>query len=765
MRLSLAAKLTFFMGGAMASIVLFIAFTVAFYLQKSLEQADHELCLNSAGYLARYIRAPLISDKYFQMHQLFEDSVSQGIFYKAALLDNEGKVLMHTDLGEVGKVYDDVQTGMALYSDKPYFKNHELSGSGFSEDVLYMPVSAAGTRLGTLCLSHSHKQIEETFGTAKMQVLIFGAFVILISLLFFNFLGSLITRPVRKLTRAIRRVAAGEFGLTVDEKRNDEIGELAKSFNTMTSELRSTTVSYDYLNNIFNSAGDAIRTINLDYEVGMNNRSMADLMNLQHLEISLEKCHEYMNFSICNTESCVLRRILNGEKTVQLTTEMRLYDGRKKHVRLVATPLLENDEVAGVIESVQDITGQKIAEEESSSLQGQLIQAQKMESVGRLAGGVAHDFNNILSVIIGYSELGLLKSLPGNPLNEKLLQIKDAARRAEDLVRQLLAFSRKQVLEKRVLDLNEVILNMMRMLSRIIGEDIKLEVALQDSPRKILADQSQLVQVLMNLAVNARDAMPNGGKFIIKTADIDVRNAYGGIDESPEPGHYVLLSVSDTGIGMSDKVVKNIFEPFFTTKGPEAGTGLGLSTVYGTIKQHGGHIDVHSEQGVGTTFDIYLPVTEREDEATSACEDFYVRQGNETILIVDDEEAIRELLAETLQGHGYRVFESPDGEKALELIVTKNLTIDVLLTDIVMPVMNGRDLARHISALFPDAVIIFMSGYSQKTRIQDIMDSQPAYFIQKPVTPRLLFEKLREALDSPGHIEPHAGEQFPSQGH
>ncbi|MFZ5796787.1 MAG: ATP-binding protein [Thermodesulfobacteriota bacterium] len=745
MRFGLAAKLTLFMGGAMALVAVTMALTVSLYMQKSLEREHHLRCLSSAAHLVRHIRAPLITNDLYSLYEYFQDTVQQDLFYSVMLLDGSGKVLMHNDLLEIGKIHEDPFSRHALQTEKPLFSDTFWTEDGLLVDDVFVPIVVADIRLGTLRLRHSHAEIEKTVGDSRKQIVLVGIAAILASLLLANFLASVIARPIRSLTDATKRVALGDLNLSVDVRKGDELGILARSFNAMTRELRRTTVSHDSLQNIFNSASDAIRTINLENDIVMSNRAMTDLLNGQGKCIQ-GKCYQLIHAPICDTADCVLKRIAGGEKYVQLETAIELHDGRKKVVRLTATPLLENDRIAGVIESIQDITDQKAAEKESQNLQNQLVQAQKMESVGRLAGGVAHDFNNILSVIIGYSELGLATVPKGDPLSEKLRIIEDAAQKAAALVRQLLAFSRKQVLEMTVLNVNEVVTNMMKMLGRVIGEDIRLELSSLRATRKIIGDHSQLVQVLMNLAVNARDAMPNGGRLIIETADVDLDEDYARLYSYVQPGPYVLLSVTDTGIGMSREVMKNIFEPFFTTKGPEAGTGLGLSTVYGTVKQHGGHIHVYSEPDRGTTFKIYLPATDKEKGERAATKALRGRQGSETILVVEDEHVLRQLLADILRPMGYKIHLAANGREALELFNTIQGPLDVLLTDVMMPEMDGRELARRIMDMHPATKVIFMSGYAQSIIMQNDSTLEQCYFIPKPITPSVLDAKLRQVL-------------------
>ncbi|RPI99546.1 MAG: PAS domain-containing hybrid sensor histidine kinase/response regulator, partial [Deltaproteobacteria bacterium] len=345
----------------------------------------------------------------------------------------------------------------------------------------------------------------------------------------------------------------------------------------------------------------------------------------------------------------------------------------------------------GMIALGRDITQPRKAEKEMASLQEQFRQSQKMEAIGHLAGGIAHDFHNLLTVIQGYSQLSLM-DLKDSPLEENLIEIKRAAERAATLTRQLLAFSRRQVMEMKVLDLNGIVKNLEKMLCRVIGEDVELFTILSENLGKVKSDPGQIEQVLLNLTVNARDAMPGGGKLIIETVDVNIDQTYAQGHISVKPGRYVMLSVTDTGIGMTPEVRERIFEPFFTTKERGRGTGLGLSTAYGIVKQSGGNIWVYSEPGQGTAFKIYLPrVEESAEEAIPKSIQKNLSARDEAILVVEDEEVVRKLTVKLLQRQGYRIFEARHWEEALA-ICEKKEAILLILTDVVMPEMNGPQL-------------------------------------------------------------------------
>lgn len=379
----------------------------------------------------------------------------------------------------------------------------------------------------------------------------------------------------------------------------------------------------------------------------------------------------------------------------------------------------------------------------------QLLQAQKLEAVGRLAGGVAHDFNNLLTAIIGYSEMGLRKLDATDPLRRNLNEIKNAGDRAAALTRQLLAFSRKQVMQPRVLDLNDVISNLEKMLCRMIGEDFELRTALHSAVGNVKADPGQVEQVIMNLVVNARDAMPTGGKLSIETANVYLDESYAREHVSVVPGPYVMLAVSDTGMGMDEKTRQHIFEPFFTTKEAGKGTGLGLSTVYGIVKQSGGNIWVYSEIGKGTTFKIYFPrVTEEAEAYRHAPGIPSIPKGSETILLVEDAELVRTLAWDVLLASGYRVLQAANADSALAICERNKHRIDLLLSDVVMPGMNGNELAQHLLTLHPEMRVLFMSGYTEDTIIHHGVLDEGINFLQKPFSPGALAVKVREVLDS-----------------
>ncbi|MEO6951598.1 MAG: PAS domain-containing protein, partial [Polyangia bacterium] len=384
---------------------------------------------------------------------------------------------------------------------------------------------------------------------------------------------------------------------------------------------------------------------------------------------------------------------------------------------------------------------------ERLSLEVQLRQAQKIEAVGRLAGGVAHDFNNLLSVILSYTHLAMDDLKEGDPLRDDLGEVRAAGQRATELTRQLLAFSRQQVLQPRVIELPVVVAGMRSMLGRLLGEDVELSILPMEAVGRVLADPGQIEQVVMNLAVNARDAMPDGGRLTIEVSNVELDEAYVGAHLGAKAGHYVLLTVSDTGTGMDAYTQTRIFEPFFTTKPKDKGTGLGLSMVFGIVKQSDGYMTVDSELGHGTAFTIYLPRTDRAIDVARPSSTDPVRGGNETILLVEDEDQVRMVASEILRRKGYNVLDAANGGEALLVAMEHPTAIHLMITDMVMPRMSGRKLVEHIAPARPDMKVLFSSGYTDDAILKHGVSDAAVAFLQKPFSPEALLRKVREVLD------------------
>ncbi|HBI14232.1 MAG TPA: hybrid sensor histidine kinase/response regulator [Desulfobulbaceae bacterium] len=430
----------------------------------------------------------------------------------------------------------------------------------------------------------------------------------------------------------------------------------------------------------------------------------------------------------------------SGEANIN---EEQISDANGKVHTIVTTKTLYRDESgeAFIVGIINDIT-------ERMNLEAQLRQAVKMEAVGLLAGGVAHDFNNLLTAVNGYSDLLLRQLGEDNPLRKDIEQINRAGLRAASLTGQLLAFSRKQVVKPEVLDLNHVIRETEKMLKRLIGENIELATVLDPELGRVVADPGLIEQVIINLVVNARDAMPKGGKLTIETRNVVLDDSYAQWHVEVEPGNYVLVTLSDTGIGMDEHTLSHIFEPFFTTKTKGTGTGLGLATVFGIVKQSGGNIGVYSEPGRGSTFKIYLPQVEEEkktvQEDSSALE---LARGSEVILLVEDDETVLDLVSTTLKISGYTVIEAHNGREALKICEEKGHDIKLLITDVIMPGLDGSELAQSIKAIHPNIRVLFISGYADSAIVQHGVLQPGMAFLQKPFTSFGLSRKVREVLD------------------
>jgi two-component system, cell cycle sensor histidine kinase and response regulator CckA len=479
-----------------------------------------------------------------------------------------------------------------------------------------------------------------------------------------------------------------------------------------------------------------------------------DTETLRFLQVNAAAVRQY-GYTACEFDGMTMLDIRLPEDRAGFKEQMRTWpeqaqfqacwkhmrkDGRAVHVEITSHQV----EYAG--RRVRLMVAQDVSERQS--LEEQLRQSQKMEAVGRLAGGVAHDFNNLLMVIKGHTEL-LLNALPASDqISRKIEHIDRAADRATALTRQLLAFSRMQVLQPRVMNLNSIVEDMGNLLPRLIGEDIELVIHPAASLGTIRADGGQMEQVIMNLAVNARDAMPSGGKLVIETSNADLDHAYSAGHPIVKPGHYVLLAVSDSGIGMDAATQAHIFEPFFTTKEQGKGTGLGLATVYGVVKQSGGFIWVYSEVGKGTCFKIYLPRVDQPAEALDAVLPFAdVPRGSETVLLSEDEQDVREVAREFLESGGYTVIEAQNGAEALQLGTTHQGKIDLLITDMVMPGMRGQELAARLQQQRSDLRVLYMSGYSEHSAGDRRQGDQRMRLLTKPFSRSVLLRTVRELLN------------------
>jgi two-component system cell cycle sensor histidine kinase/response regulator CckA len=442
-------------------------------------------------------------------------------------------------------------------------------------------------------------------------------------------------------------------------------------------------------------------------------------------------------------------RVASGGRVENFESVRRHKGGALISVANSLAPIMNaSGQVVGTSKTIRDLSEQQKAEEALRNTGEQLRQSQKMDAVGRLAGGISHDFNNLLSVILSYSDLVLADLKPNDPACADLTEIRKAALRAADLTRQLLVFSRQQVVAPKVLDLNEVLDSVDKMVRRILGEDIDLVASPSPGLGRVLADRSNIEQVILNLVVNARDAMPTGGKLTIETGNVELDEHYALQHPGAAAGPHVMLAVTDTGVGMDQVTQERIFEPFFTTKGVGKGTGLGLSTVFGVARQSGGSVWVYSEPGEGTTFKVYLPRVDADVERVSPSVPPPSSRGTETILLVEDQEQVRTVAHGILRRNGYRVLVAQHAGEALLVCEIQKERIDLLLTDVVMPQMSGSELAKRLSLKRPDMKVLYMSGYTDDSIVRHgILESEMS-FLQKPFTPESLARKVREAINA-----------------
>jgi len=461
-------------------------------------------------------------------------------------------------------------------------------------------------------------------------------------------------------------------------------------------------------------------------------------------EPSIEEAFESYEPRSRSTLRVFFEECVRDGRPFDVELELDTAKGRRLSVRVVGEAFRnEAGETTRVQGALQDIS-------EQVRLAQQYRQAQKMEAIGQLAGGVAHDFNNLLSVILSYSAIVCDQLKPGDRSRNDVLEIQRAGERAADLTQQLLAFSRQQVLQPRIFALSETVAGMERMLRRLLGEHIELSFFTRRASGKVYADPSQVEQVVMNLAVNARDAMPQGGKLVIEIGDAELDNASGAEPLGVDRSEYIMLAVSDTGIGMDAKTKERIFEPFFTTKDKAKGTGLGLATVFGIVKQSKGHIWVESEVGKGSTFRIYFPRTDQASaEPARSIRTPRVSKGSETVLLVEDEEQLRVVTRSVLERSGYHVLDACNGEQAISVCVGYSGEIVLLITDVVMPRMSGKQLADRLVVLRPELKVLFMSGYTENSIVHHGVLDEGIEFLPKPITPSALLRKVREVLDDP----------------
>jgi len=614
-------------------------------------------------------------------------------------------------------------------------------GNGSKVDMIAMRVPIPDTLFFLVAVAPA----AAVFGhTSPRQLL---AVMVILSLAILGGVAIMVRGNTRNLVLQARLEEAAESRLAVEDKNRQleqEIRERQLAEEAIKENER-------FLADIFASIQDGINILDLDYTILRVNPT-TERWYAHALPLAGKKCYEALHGRREPCEICPCRQTLETGKAAHKVSQRMGKDAVEAGwIEIFTFPITQRatGKVKGVIEYVRDITEQKQAEEALHRSEAQLRQAVKMEAVGRLAGGVAHDFNNILTAITGYGELLLMNPDIQDPVRRDVKDILQAAEQAASLTRQLLAFSRKQVLQPQHLDLNLVVANLDKMLRRIIGEDIDLVTVLGHDLGAVQADPGQIEQVVMNLAANARDAMPQGGKLTIETANADLDEAFTRSHPEVQSGPYVMLAVSDTGVGLDPESQDWIFEPFYTTKEKGKGTGLGLSMVYGIVKQSGGFIYVDSIPGEVTTFKIYLPRFEAAadldglSQVPGTCE-----WGSETILLVEDEDLVRQVAGRILARYGYTVLEAASGLDALVVSREHPGPIHLMLTDVVMPGMSGLETAENLKPQRPEMKVLFMSGHTENTIVHHGVLDPGVAFIQKPFRYNVLAQKIREMLDA-----------------
>ena len=641
-----------------------------------------------------------------------------------------------------------------------------VGGRGIYRNYNAVPVVGVHRWLPTLQAALMVEQSQAEAMEPIAMTLVINLIVTLAAVLLTVFVAFGVTRsiaaPLIALSATATRIAAGDLDQTAVVKRTDEIGRLATAFNLMTGQLRGMIVrlradlddrtraegalreSEERHRSVLHLAMDGFWRVDIDARLLEVNDAYCRMSGYSEQELLSMRISDLETGETPDDVSAHVRKIV-GQGYDRFESRHRRRDGSLFDVETSA----QYQPIGGgeMFAFLRDISARRKDEEEREKLQARLRQSEKMESVGRLAGGVAHDFNNMLGVILGRTELALQGVDERLPLHQDLLEIRRAAERSAALTRQLLAFARKQPVAPRTLDLNATVAGMMNMLRRLIGEDIDLAWLPGAGLWPVRIDPSQIDQILANLCVNARDAISGVGKVTIETGNADLGEAFTAEHAGLTAGQYVLLAVSDTGCGMDKETLARLFEPYFTTKGTGKGTGLGLATVFGIVHQNNGYITVTSEPGLGTAFRIYLPrsqgATERRYENVVTEQTW---RGNETILLVEDEPAILEMARVMLAAHGYTVLVAATPAEAIERAQAYRGEIQLLMTDVIMPGMTGRDLARELTARFPAVKCLFMSGYPADAIAHHGVLDPDVNFIQKPFTIRELTARVRDAL-------------------
>jgi PAS domain S-box-containing protein len=623
--------------------------------------------------------------------------------------------------------------------------------------VSWSPI-VAGSQLGWLKMTlslHTAEKLQQATWRSTLQI---GVLWLLVGTILMVLVVKRPLRAIRELSRFAHDLQHCK-GRQVSVARGVyEIDQLADALNHSSAELLSAEqqliAQQEQLSVTLQSIGDGVIATDTDSNIVLINHVAEQLTGWSQDQAVGEHLRQVLRLSGGDEQHILdnpLGAVLVESQSVELSEQIRLVsrDGSERMVSVNGAPIIDRaGRLAGMVLVIRDITDKAEMEAEKKKLEEQLIQSQKMESIGQLAGGIAHDFNNILTAITGYGEMLRTKVAHDEKLVHFADQLLSSAARAANLTRSLLAFSRKQGIELRSADMNTIVVDVHKLLDRVIGEDICLTARTVATSLPVMVDTGQIEQILMNLATNARDAMPDGGELAIETDEVYVDELYSNSIANSKPGRYALITVSDTGAGMDQETCAHIFEPFFTTKKVGKGTGLGLSIVYGIVRQHNGFVTAYSEPGHGSSFKIYIPLTEIVSSEERKEHVIQEQRGTETVLLVEDDNDVRGILALTLREAGYKIIEATCGNEAVTLFDQYHDRIALILMDVIMPNMNGKEAYTRISSSYPDAVVIFMSGYTADVILHKGLVDDEINFLHKPISKQLLLNKIRDVLET-----------------
>ena len=734
------------------SLILFVSTLVlssviAFNEGRVLRESLRTNTQNLASYIAKMSKDALVANDLDQLDAIVKEANKDDIIY--TVISDEKSTILTSQFASINyrsPQYLTFFSGISRDSDV----RDIIAAIREYEPVteVYAPIMVDIKTIGKVTIGISNYRIrQQTLRTALYVIGLNILVAVILGAVLFIASKKMILDPITALSRSTSALSDGDFTSRVNVNTSGEVKLLVDRFNNMLDNLEKVTVSKDYVDTIINSMTDTLLVVSTDHKILLANRAVLGLTGYTEDEV-IGKPVEMIFSKNAAASAMMLDEIKSKGHVSNAETVYRTKDGKLIDMLVSGSTMASRNGMYGIICVAKDMTDRKRAEEDKQKLQYQLIQAQKMESVGQLAGGIAHDFNNILTAIIGNCDIIQTKVSHEDSVRPFVDYVLTAARRAADLVKSLLAFSRMQVINPMNMDVNDVVRKAKKFLERLIGENIELRTSLSDSALIIFADMTQMEQVVINLATNARDAMPGGGQLFLHTEHAILDDSFRRKQGFGAPGSYACLTVSDSGCGIDAQIRGKIFDPFFTTKEVGKGTGLGLSTVYGIIKQNGGYITVDSAMGRGTVFKIYMPLISSVVESRiSSPEQHSAQNGTETILVAEDDEPVRMWTSNILVEHGYSVIEAADGEDALKKFEQNIDSIHLLLIDVVMPKLNGKELYQAAKKMKPDVKALFVSGYpTDLVRDEGVLE-KGLNFISKPSSRLNMLSKIRHVLD------------------